>query len=61
MVTKLECPSSLLMVSTSTPASNMPVAKLCLRTCGLMTFVIPAKAAAILQAFWIVADERGTS
>ena len=51
VVTKLECPSSLLMVSMSTPASNMLVAKLWRNVCGVAALRMPARAIPSLQAF----------
>lgn len=51
VVTKLECPSNLLMVSTSTPASSMLVAKLCRIVWGVAALRIPAWAMPSLQAF----------
>ena len=51
VVTKLECPSSLLMVSTSTPASSMLVAKLCRIVWGVAALRIPALATPSLHAF----------
>ena len=59
---KLECPNSLLIVNTSTPASNMPVAYEWRSVCGeTPALLIPAIATASLQAFCTVAEERGTS
>ena len=51
VVTKLECPSSLLIVSTSTPASNMLVAKLCRIVWGVAGLRMPALAMPSLHAF----------
>jgi hypothetical protein len=58
-VTKLECPSSLLIVSRSTPASSMLVAKLCRIVWGVAALRIPARAIPALHAFWTVYGVMG--
>ena len=54
-------PNNNWMVRRSAPPSSRCVAKLCRRVCGPMRFLIPAFAAALLQAYQTVLSEIGPS